>query len=128
MYINDVNIMGYVAENPVDKQDSKGECITHFVVVTVEKWTDPVNGEPREREQYHNILVLSHKVAEFAVKHVTKRSHVHVNGILRTSKNVDAYGNVSYTTKVVVCSPAHHVLLLKKSEKKDGLGPDVGGR
>jgi single-strand DNA-binding protein len=71
-------------------------------IATSEKWKDRMSGEPRERTEWHRVVIFNENLARIAEQYLRKGSSVYVEGQLQTRKWTDQQGVEKYTTEVVL--------------------------
>jgi single-strand DNA-binding protein len=120
-YLNEHIVMGHIGQEPEVRYTSGGRAYAHFSVATTEKWKDKDSGEPRERTDWHNVVVWG-KGAEFISEYVGKGDLVMVKAPSRTRKWQDKDGNDRYTTEIVCTRFEHFSLLHSKNEKQSSSG------
>lgn len=99
--INKVILVGNLGNDPEVRYFPNGDAVANFNVATSETWKDRETGEPRERTEWHRI-VLRGKLAEIAKQYLHKGSKVYLEGSLRTRKWQGQDGLDRYTTEVIV--------------------------
>ncbi|WP_058556824.1 single-stranded DNA-binding protein [Thiohalocapsa sp. ML1] len=99
--VNKVIIVGNLGADPDVRYFPNGDAVANISVATSDSWRDKTTGEPRERTEWHRV-VLRGKVAELAKQYLHKGSKVYVEGALRTRKWQTQEGQDRYTTEVVV--------------------------
>lgn len=116
--LNQVMLIGHLAANPEHRYTPKGTDIATFRMATNKRWKDADSGDPRERTEWHRVVVFG-QPAKFLVDNAKKGSLVHVEGSLRTRDWNDKEGVKRYTTEVV----ARSVQLLDRRERPEESAP-----
>jgi len=99
--INKVIIVGNLGADPDIRYFPSGDAIANLSVATSESWRDRNTGEPRERTEWHRVVIRG-KLAEIAKQYLHKGSKVYLEGSLRTRKWQTQEGQDRYTTEIVV--------------------------
>jgi single-strand DNA-binding protein len=82
MGFNKALLFGEICEEPELRQTKAGRDVLNLRLLTIEKFN--VNGEPRERLDYHRVVVWGERGAELS-RSLTKGSHAIVEGSIRYS-------------------------------------------
>jgi len=99
--VNEVILIGWVANEPQLKENQNGQKLTVFNLGTRRFWTTK-DGEPREEVQYHKIATWG-KLAERAHKLLRKGARVYIRGYLHNRKvQVEGEQKPRVITEVVV--------------------------
>jgi single-strand DNA-binding protein len=119
MYLNSVNLTGFVggdAETRTAKNDSN---LTVFSVATKNSWRDPESGEWMSRTDWHRCVVFGRFAQAAAV--LEKGDYVHVQGHLQTREyNSGKDPEKQRVTEIRVSS----VLKAERLTKEDDSQPD----
>lgn len=99
--INKVFLIGRLGKDPVIKHFDNGGAIAEFTVATDDSYKDK-QGNKVEQTDWHNVKIISSKLAEVAEKYLRKGSLVHIEGKIKTRSYDDKDGNKRYVTEVVV--------------------------
>ncbi|KAA6187786.1 single-stranded DNA-binding protein [Thiohalocapsa marina] len=99
--VNKVILIGNLGADPDIRYFPSGDAVTNLSLATSESWKDRSTGEPRERTEWHRVVVRG-KLAEIAKQYLHKGSKVYFEGSLRTRKWQGQDGQDRYTTEVVV--------------------------
>jgi len=99
---NQVMLIGNLGADPEVKSFANGGRVANFSVATSEKWKDKASGEPRERTEWHRIVVQPDGLVGVVEKYLRKGSKVHVVGQLQTRKWTGSDGVERYATEVVI--------------------------
>lgn len=117
-YLNEHTVIGHLGQKPEVKYTPGGKAVANFSIATTEKWKDKSTDEPRERTDWHNVVVWG-SGAEFAGNYLDKGDLVMVKAPSRTRKWQDKDGNDRYTTEIV-CTRYEHMLALKTKDTGEG--------
>jgi len=99
MGVNKVFLIGNLGRDPEVRYTQSGTPVANFTLATTEKWRDQASGEPKERTEWHRIVVWG-KQAEIAGEWLRKGRQVYVEGSLQTREWTDREGNKRYTTEI----------------------------
>ena len=99
--INKVILVGNLGNDPEIRYTPSGSAIANLSVATSEQWKDRNTGEPREKTEWHRVVIFG-KLAEVAGEYLRKGSQVYLEGKLQTRKWQDQSGQDRYTTEVVL--------------------------
>lgn len=97
---NRVTLLGNLGADPEIRSMNSGDRVATMRIATTESWK--VNGEKKERTDWHTVVIFNEKLVEVAEKYLRKGSSVLVEGKLQTRKWQDNNGNDRYTTEVVI--------------------------
>lgn len=100
--VNKVILIGNLGRDPEVRYTQNGDKIVHLSVATSERWKDRASGEPRERTEWHRVVIFNERLGEVAERFLTKGSKVYLEGQLQTRKWTDQSGAERYTTEVVL--------------------------
>ena len=84
--INKVILIGNLGRDPEVRFSQDGTKIVNFSVATSERWKDKQTGEPREKTEWHRVVLFNERLADVAEKYLKKGSKVYIEGALQTSK------------------------------------------
>ncbi|MBW5291198.1 MAG: Single-stranded DNA-binding protein [Candidatus Ruthia sp. Asou_11_S2] len=118
--MNRVTLIGHLGAEVILKYSSTGEAIANLNIATNEYYKDK-DGNKQTITQWHRVVIFS-KLAEIASKHLTKGSHILVEGKLTTRKYFDKKDNIDKWISEVVVSGYQGVL--KMLDKKDNPSDD----
>lgn len=99
--VNKVIIVGNLGQDPEVRYMDNGGAVANLSVATSETWRDKNTGEPREKTEWHRVVMFG-KLAEVAGEYLRKGSQVYLEGQLQTRKWQDQQGQDRYTTEIVV--------------------------
>jgi single-strand DNA-binding protein len=100
--VNKVILIGNLGRDPEVRYTQNGDKIVHLSVATSERWKDRASGEPRERTEWHRVVLFNERLGEVAERYLKKGSKVYLEGQLQTRKWTDQSGTDRYTTEVVL--------------------------
>ena len=100
--VNKVILLGNLGRDPEIRNTQDGNKIVNLSIATSEKWKDRASGEPRERTEWHRVVIFNENLARIAEQYLRKGSSVYVEGQLQTRKWTDQQGVEKYTTEVVL--------------------------
>lgn len=100
--INKVILVGHLGKTPELRHLDGDVCVTSFPLATSETYNSK-DGKKIEQTEWHNI-VMWRRLAEIAVKYLTKGRLVYIEGKLRTRTYEDKGGIRRYTTEIVADS------------------------
>ena len=99
MYLNTIQIIGFVGKDPERRQlEGKDAAYTVFSVATQRSWKN-AQGEWQKRTEWHRIVAWS-KLGEIATARLRSGDRVHVQGRLVSSTYEKQYGNAKKPTVV----------------------------
>lgn len=99
--VNRVTLVGNLGQAPEVRYMPNGGAVANLSLATSETWRDKATGEPKERTEWHRVVVFG-KLAEIAGEYLTKGAKVYIEGQLQTRKWQDDQGIDHYTTEIVV--------------------------
>jgi len=100
--VNKTIILGRLGRDPEVRHTQSGDKIVNMSIATSERWRDKTSGEPREKTEWHRVVVFDQYLADVAEKYLHKGSEVYVEGQLQTRKWTDQGGQEKYSTEVVL--------------------------
>lgn len=100
--VNKVILLGNLGRDPEVRQTQDGTRIVHLAIATSERWTDKQTGEPREKTEWHRVVIFNDRLGEIAEKYLAKGRQVYVEGQLQTRKWTDQSGQERYVTEIVL--------------------------
>ena len=119
--VNKVILLGNLGRDPEVRQTQDGTKIVHLAIATSERWRDRQSGEPREKTEWHRVVIFNDRLGEVAEKYLSKGRQVYVEGQLQTRKWTDQSGQERYTTEIVLQRFRGELTLI------GGRGDDMGG-
>jgi single-strand DNA-binding protein len=123
--VNKVIIIGNLGADPDIRYFPSGDAVANLSVATSESWRDRNTGEPRERTEWHRVVIRG-KLAEVAKQYLHKGSKVYLEGSLRTRKWQTQEGQDRYTTEVIVGGLGSTMQMLDSRGSGSGQGPSYG--
>jgi len=101
--VNKVILVGNLGKDPEARtRQQSGDQIVNLTVATSERWKDRASGEPREKTEWHRVVIFDPRLADIAAKYLQKGSSVYLEGSLQTRKWTDQSGQDRYSTEVVL--------------------------
>ena len=101
--INKVILVGNLGRDPEVGALQNGDRVVRLSIATSEKWKDKSSGEPRERTEWHRVVIFNETVGRIAEQYLQKGSTVYLEGQLQTRKWTDQEsGQDRWTTEVVL--------------------------
>ena len=119
--VNKVILLGNLGRDPEVRQTQDGTKIVHLAIATSERWRDRNSGEPREKTEWHRVVIFNDRLGEVAEKYLSKGRQVYIEGQLQTRKWQDQSGQEKYTTEIVLQRFRGELTLI------GGRGDDMGG-
>ena len=115
--VNKVTLLGNIGKDIDFKTTPDGNALAKFSLATQESFKQ--NDEWQQRTEWHNIEVWG-KLAEFANKHLSKGSKIHLEGKIKTD-SYEKDGSTRYITKII----ANEIILLdgKQTANTDDAKP-----
>ena len=123
--VNKVILLGNLGRDPEIRNTQDGAKIVNLSVATSERWKDRMSGEPRERTEWHRVVIFNENLARIAEQYLRKGSSVYVEGQLQTRKWTDQQGVEKYSTEVVLGRFRGELTLL--GGRGEGAGGGGGG-
>jgi len=123
--VNKVIIVGNLGADPEVKSFQNGGRLCNLRVATSENWKDKATGEPRERTEWHQVVLRSDGLVGVAERFLRKGSKVYLEGQLQTRKWQDQQGNDRYSTEISVGGFDGKLVMLDGA--KGGGGQSGGG-
>ena len=90
--VNKVILIGNLGRDPEVRTMSNGGRVANLSVATSERWKDRQSGEPREKTEWHRVVIFDDKLVDVTERFLNKGSKVYLEGQLQTR----------YTTEVVL--------------------------
>ncbi len=100
--VNKVILIGNLGRDPEVRTMSNGGRVANLSVATSERWKDRQSGEPREKTEWHRVVIFDDKLVDVTERFLNKGSKVYLEGQLQTRKWQDQSGQDRYTTEVVL--------------------------
>ncbi len=124
--VNKVILLGNLGRDPEIRNTQDGNKIVNLSIATSEKWKDRMSGEPRERTEWHRVVIFNENLARLAEQYLRKGSSVYLEGQLQTRKWTDQQGVEKYTTEVVLGRFRGELTLLGGRGEGGGAGGGYG--
>ncbi len=122
--INKVILVGNLGRDPEVRYTQDGTKVVNLSVATSERWKDRQSGEPRERTEWHRVVIFNDRLADVAERFLKKGSKVFVEGSLQTRKWTGNDGQERYTTEIVLQRYRGELTLLDaRGEAEGGYAP-----
>ena len=118
------DLVGNLGRDPEIRNTQDGMKVVNLSVATSEWWKDRMSGEPRERTEWHRVVIFNENLARVAEQYLRKGSSVYLEGQLQTRKWTDQQGVEKYTTEVVLGRFRGELTLL--GGRGDGAGAGGG--
>ena len=125
--VNKVILLGNLGRDPDVRSSQDGTKIVNLSIATSERWKDRMSGEPRERTEWHRVVIFNENLARIAEQYLRKGSSVYVEGQLQTRKWTDQQGVEKYSTEVVLSRFRGELTLLGGRGDSGGYGDSTGG-
>ena len=74
--INKVILVGNLGRDPEVGALQNGDRVVRLSIATSEKWKDKSSGEPRERTEWHRVVIFNEPVGRIAEQYLQKGSTV----------------------------------------------------
>lgn len=116
MSLNRATLIGRLGQDPKISQSQSGNKFATFSLATSETWKDKQTSEKKEQTDWHNIIVSSPVLAEFAEKYLRKGMQVFVEGRIRTRKYTGSDNIDCYVTEIVLGGYNSTLQILEKKE------------
>ena len=127
--VNKVILVGNLGRDPEIRNTQDGAKIVQLSIATSERWKDRSTGEPRERTEWHRVVIFNENLGRVAEQYLRKGSSVYLEGQLQTRKWTDQQGVEKYTTEVVLQRYRGELTLLggRGDAAGGGFGDSAGG-
>ena len=101
--INKVILIGNLGADPDIRAMQNGDKVVQLSIATSDRWKDKATGEPRERTEWHRVVIFNEAIGNIAEQYLKKGSTVYLEGQLQTRKWTDQQsGQEKYTTEIVL--------------------------
>jgi single-strand DNA-binding protein len=124
--VNKVILVGNLGRDPEVRHTQNNQKIVNLRIATSERWKDRQSGEPRERTEWHSVVIFNENLADIAERYLRKGSPVYLEGQLQTRKWTDQSGQERYTTEVVLSRFRGELTLLGSGAREGGGGTEFG--
>lgn len=122
--VNKVILVGNLGADPEVRSLPSGSPVVNLRIATSERWRDRNTGEPRERTEWHRVVIFSEGLAKVAQNYLRKGSKVYIEGQLQTRK-WEKDGQDQYTTEIVL--QGFNSTLTMLDGRGEGGGESAGG-
>ena len=123
--LNKVTLVGNIGRDPEVRSFQNGSKVCNLSLATSERWKDKETNEPKEKTEWHRIVVFNDKLVEIIEKYVHKGSKVYIEGQLETRKWTDASGTEKYSTEVVLRPYRGEIIFLDSKSEVDNSSSNV---
>lgn len=100
--VNKVILVGNLGRDPEIRNLQDGNKVVQLSIATSERWKDRQTGEPREKTEWHRVVIFNERLGDVAERFLRKGSKVYLEGALQTRKWTGNDGVEKYTTEVVL--------------------------
>jgi single-strand DNA-binding protein len=114
--VNKVILVGNLGADPEIRRTQDGRPIANLRLATSETWRDKNTGDPRERTEWHRVVIFSEGLAKVAEQYLTKGARIYVEGQLQTRKWQDQQGQDRWSTEVVLQGFNCQLVMLDKTD------------
>ncbi len=118
--VNKVILVGNLGRDPEVRYSQSNQKIVNLRIATSERWKDRQSGDPRERTEWHSVVIFNENLADIAERYLRKGSSVYLEGQLQTRKWTDQGGQERYTTEVVLSRFRGELTLLGGGGREGG--------
>ena len=125
--VNKVTLVGNLGRDPEIRNTQDGAKIVQLSIATSERWKDRNTGEPRERTEWHRVVIFNENLGRVAEQYLRKGSSVYLEGQLQTRKWTDQQGVEKYTTEVVLRPYRGELTMLDGRNEGGSGGGNYGG-
>ena len=123
--LNKVTLVGNIGRDPEVRSFQNGSKVCNLSLATSERWKDKETNEPKEKTEWHRIVVFNNKLVEIIEKYVHKGSKVYIEGQLETRKWTDSSGTEKYSTEVVLRPYRGEIIFLDSKSEVDNSSSNV---
>ena len=123
--LNKVTLVGNIGRDPEVRSFQNGSKVCNLSLATSERWKDKETNEPKEKTEWHRIVVFNDKLVEIIEKYVHKGSKVYIEGQLETRKWTDSSGTEKYSTEVVLRPYRGEIIFLDSKSEVDDSSSNV---
>src|SRR6476620_182033 len=122
--VNKVILVGHLGRDPEVRYTQNNQKIVHLSVATSERWKDRQSGDPRERTEWHRVVIFNENLADIAERYLRKGSPVYLEGMLQTRQWTDPSSQERTTTEVVLSRFRGALTLLGGRHEGSGAGAE----
>ena len=123
--LNKVTLIGNIGRDPEVRSFQNGSKVCNLSLDTSERWIDKETNEPKEKTEWHRIVIFNDKLVEIIEKYIHKGSKVYVEGQLETRKWTDSSGTEKYSTEVVLRPYRGEIIFLDSKSEVDDSSSNV---
>ena len=123
--LNKVTLVGNIGRDPEVRSFQNGSKVCNLSLATSERWKDKETNEPKEKTEWHRIVIFNDKLVEIIEKYIHKGSKVYVEGQLETRKWTDSSGIEKYSTEVVLRPYRGEIIFLDSKSEADDSSSNV---
>ncbi|WP_417581615.1 single-stranded DNA-binding protein [Pelagibacterium sp.] len=124
--VNKVILVGNLGADPEVRSLPNGNPVVNLRIATSERWRDRNSGEPREKTEWHRVVIFSEGLAKVAQNYLKKGAKVYIEGQLQTRK-WEKDGQDQYTTEIVLQGFNSTLTMLDGRGEGSGGGESSGG-
>jgi single-strand DNA-binding protein len=117
--VNKVILVGNLGRDPEVRCTQNNQKIVHLSVATSERWKDRQSGEPRERTEWHRVVIFNENLADIAERYLRKGNPVYLEGTCRPA---------SGPTRAARSTPRPRSWSTMLARGAAGIGGRIGGR
>lgn len=96
--LNEVKLIGSLGQDPEVRKLPNGDSVANISLATSKKWKDKNTGEPKEKTEWHRVVVFG-KLADICAQYLRKGSKAYFCGELET-RQWEKDGEKRYTTEI----------------------------
>lgn len=122
--VNKVILVGNLGADPDVRSTQDGRPIVNLSIATSERWKDRNTGEPREKTEWHRVVIFSEGLCRVAQNYLRKGSTVYIEGQLQT-RSYEQDGVKKYSTEIVL--QGFNSTLTMLGGRPDGAAAGGGG-
>jgi single-strand DNA-binding protein len=123
-FLNRVQLIGNLGRDPEVRITQTGARVVTLTIATSETWSDQVNGERRQKTEWHRIVIWNENLGKIAERNLTKGSKVFLEGKLTTRKWQDQSGADRYSTEIHLTPYNGTLTFLDSRRNGSGAGED----
>jgi single-strand DNA-binding protein len=123
-FLNRVELIGNLGRDPEARITQTGARVVTLTIATSESWSDQVNGERRQKTEWHRIVIWNENLGKIAERYLTKGSKVFLEGKLTTRKWQDQSGADRYSTEIHLTPYNGTLTFLDNRRNGNGAGED----
>src|SRR5271156_4995122 len=124
--VNKVILVGNLGADPEIRRTPDGRPIANLRLATSESWKDKTTGEPREKTEWHRVVIFNENLCRIAEQYLKKGSKVYIEGQLQTRKWQDQSGQDKCSTEVVLQGFRGELTLLDRAGGAGAGGGEFG--